>query len=115
MVLHPLFHWSPRERRAGIIRRGLRVNSRPAVDSQPWDRICASLSPSHAWVHSGGLVGHRGSEWDLWQVQLDHEDHVDILPMFGNVIGEIRIHNDIPKSRLWLVGTRTVPMRGRRW
>lgn len=115
MVIHPLFHWAPAARRAGITRRGLRINSTPTIDSTRWDRICASLSPSHAWAHSAGLVGHRGSEWDLWQIQLSTEDTVDILPFCGNVIGEIRIHNDIPKSRLWLVGSRTVPLRGRRW
>lgn len=34
---------------------------------------------------------------------------------WGNRIEEIRVHNDIPKSRLWLVGSRAVPTRGRRW
>lgn len=115
MVLHPLFHWSPADRRPGIVRRGLRISSRPTCDSIPWSRICASLSPSHAWVHSAAIVGERGSEWDLWMIQLAPSDEVHVQPMYGNVIGEIRIHNDIPKSRLWHVGTRTVPLRGRRW
>lgn len=107
MVLHPLFHWSPVARRAAIERRGLRINSHPTIDSQKWDRICVSLSPSHAWAHSAGMVGELGSEWDLWQIQLDKNDQVDVQPFVGNIIGEIRLHNDIPHTRLWHVGTRT--------
>lgn len=112
MLLHPLYHWSPVERRAAIARRGLRVSSRPTCDSIRWDRICASLSPSHAWAHSAGIVGERGSEWDLWLIQLDHSDEVHVQPLYGNLIGEIRIHNSIPKSRLWRVGSRTIALRG---
>ena len=115
MILHPLFHWSPSSRRAAITRRGLRVNSRPTTDSVRWDRICLSLSPSHAWVHSAAVSGERGEQWDLWQVSLNHDDHVDVMPFFGNRVGEIRVHNSIPKSRIWFVGSRAVPLRGRRW
>lgn len=108
MVIGPLFHWSPSVRRAAILRHGLRINSAPTVDSTKWNRICFSLSPSHAWAHSGQMVGNEGEAWDLWQVQLNKSDEVDVLPVVGNIIGEVRVHNNIAKERLWLVGTRAI-------
>lgn len=77
--------------------------------------ICLSQSPSQAWVLSAGAFGERGAEWDCWQVSLDHDDEVEVRPFFGNRIEEIRVRNNIPKSRLWRIGSRTVPLRGRRW
>lgn len=73
------------------------------------------MSPSHAWAFSAGIFGWRGQLWDCWQIVLDADDVVEVLPLHGNKIGEIRIGNSVPKSRIWLVGTRAVPARGRRW
>lgn len=111
MVIHPLFHWAPVTRRSSIASEGLRIKQEPTCDSIPWDRVCASLSPSHAWAHSAGMVGRVRSRWDLWQIQLAVEDQVQVQPFYGNVIGEIRIHNDIPPMRLWMVGSRVVEAR----
>jgi hypothetical protein len=109
LILHPLFHWSPAARRPGILRYGLRVNEQPTCDTVPWDRVCCCMSPSHAWALSAAMFGNIGEEWDLWQVQLDKNDDVRPECFTGNVIGEIRVHNAIPRSRIWYVGSRHVP------
>lgn len=115
MVLHPLFHWAPTIRRAAIQKRGLRIGSRPVTNCFRADCLCFSQSPSQAWVLSAGALGERGQEWDCWQVSLDVTDEVEVRPFYGNRIEELRVRNHIPKSRIWLIGTRTVPLRGRRW
>lgn len=115
MILHPLFHWSPRQRRLAIRQAGLRINRPPVVSTEMCDYVCLSQSPSQAWMLSAAAAGEPGQEWDCWQVSLDHDDDVRVRPFHGNRIEELRVHNDIPKTRLWLVGTREVPRRGRRW
>ena len=115
MILHPLFHWSPTERRAAINRRGLRLRQRPVVHTFRMDYLCASTSPSQAWMLSAGAFGERGQDWDCWQLTLDHADEVHIREFWGNRIEEVRIYNPVPKSRLWLIGNRTVPESGRRY
>lgn len=115
MILHPLFHWSPRQRRLAIRQVGLRIHKPPTVSTERCGYICLSQSPSQAWMLSAAAAGGRGEDWDCWQVTLGHDDQIEVRPFHGNRIEELRIHNDIPKSRLWLVGTRTVPPRGRRW
>jgi hypothetical protein len=115
MILHPLFHWAPTERRPAIIRRGLVCRARPTVSSFRAEYVCLSTSPSQAWALSAGVSGQRGQEWDCWQVSLDPQDTVTVREFWGNRIEEVRVRNNIPKSRVWLVGTRSVPLRGRRW
>jgi hypothetical protein len=114
VILHPLFHYSPTERRPAINRRGLVMRSKPVVHTFRADYLCFSTSPSRAWSLSAGVFGIRGQEWDCWQVSLDKDDEVEIREFWGNRIDEVRVRNDIPKSRLWLIGSRTVPIRGRR-
>lgn len=115
MILHPLFHWAPVTRRPAITKHGLRINKRPVVNTHRGGYICLSQSPSQAWMLSAAAAGERGEAWDCWQVSLGENDEVRVREFVGNRIEELRIHNDIPKSRIWLVGTRTVPARGRRW
>lgn len=115
MILHPLFHYAPAERRAAIQRRGLALRSRPVAHSFRADYLCFSLSASQAWMLSAAVFGQRGQEWDCWQVSLAPTDEVEVREFWGNRIEEIRVRNPIPKSRLWLIGSRTVPLRGRRW
>lgn len=115
MILHPLFHWSPAARRPAINKRGLRINCRPVTSTFRCGYICLSQSPSQAWALSASVFGQRGEEWDCWQVSLDHDDEVHVREFWGNRIEELRVHNDIPKSRIWHIGTRAVPARGRRW
>ncbi len=115
MVIHPLFHWSPAARRQGITRRGLVLGQKPVCTSVRTDVICLSQTPTQAWMLSAAVFGERGEEWDCWQVALDPADEVEVRPFFGNRMEELRVRNPIPKSRIWFVGTRTVPTRGRRW
>jgi hypothetical protein len=115
VILHPLYHWSPTQRRASILKRGLACRSRPVVNSHRADYLCFSTSASQAWALSAGAFGERGQEWDCWQVSLDTADEVAVREFHGNRIEEIRVRNNVPKSRVWLVGTRSVPLRGRRW
>lgn len=108
LVLPPLFHWSPTNRRPNITRRGLRPTCPTAGRSDDtFAAVCLGTTPSHAWSLSGALFAERDETWDLWQVTLDQDDEVHPLPFYGHRLGEIRVANRIPKRRLWLVGQRT--------
>lgn len=104
-----LYHWSPSERRAGIIKRGLVIGSKHATHSDGWraNYLCFSDSPSHAWGHSGGFKNQPG-DWDLWMVwsnlipdlkRLDHQDKTKPC--------EFRTRLSIKKRNIWYVGTRS--------
>lgn len=120
-----LYHWSPRDRRRSIIRHGLKPTTptlvevfgaeptgpRKLLPSQGVETIqavCLGTSPSHAWSLCGALWGQQDETWDLWQVNLDDTDTTHVLGCDGHRLGEIRVANRIPKSRVWHVGTRTV-------
>lgn len=119
------YHWSPVACRAKIRRRGLR----PATETAVWTRpvpagtrghfyeedgaetvlaVCLGTTPSTAWALSGAITADRGSEWDLWEVELAEEDEVHFRPEAGGRLDELRVVNRIPKSRVWHVGVRTV-------
>jgi hypothetical protein len=115
VIIHPAFHWSPSGRRRAIKTQGLVLNKLVRCNTEPMAKICLALSPSYAWGLSAAVFGRRGEHWDCWQVVISNEDEVEILPFHGNRPGEIRILNHIPKDRVWLVGSRTVPQRGQRW
>lgn len=99
--------------------------------------LCFAPDPMTAWSLSGQVHGEphtsRGcktsslaktedetqcreelSHWDLWQVFLQGWDEVHFLPNYGPFVSEIRLRTPVPRSRLWLVGTRTVPPGRRR-
>jgi hypothetical protein len=123
--LGPLYHWSPRERLAGIKRLGLVPGKRniagPVLHGTPEEPlydddgspeflqpgVCFSLDPGTAWNYSHGAWRSTGT-FDLWQVDLVDADEVHVLPMWGGSIVEIRVHNRIRKARLRWVGERTV-------
>ena len=123
----PLFHWSPPAARKGIVRRGLRATCPTAVpyvlpeepmkpghhwidqDELPSvNCVCLGTSPMHAWALSGDISGVRGETWDLWEVRLDEQDRVYPHPEVGMSLGEVRVGNAIPKSRVLWVAERTV-------
>lgn len=120
VALGPLFHWSPRDRRASIDRLGL-VPGRRNVAGPIWhsadgdrslgeyraDYVCFSLDPVTAWAYSHGVWKSTGT-FDLWQVWLEPTDEVHVLPMWGDRIVEVRVRNRVKKSRLRWVGERTV-------
>lgn len=115
MILPALYHWSPREKRKGIQRRGLLPRCPTAGrHDDSFLAVCLSASPSCAWSLSGQITGEPGQLWDLWMVRLTDADEVHVLPGWGPVVQEIRVGNPIPKSRLWWVGERLIEKRGRR-
>jgi hypothetical protein len=111
-----LYHWSPRERKKGIIRLGLvpgkkkypyvnNVTGEKEVYTQ--DSVSFSLDPATAWNYSHGCWKSTGV-FDLWMVFPIPTDEIHIQPTWGGRIIEVRVKNRIPKSRLILVGERTV-------
>lgn len=108
-----LYHWSPAPARPQITKRGLRPTCPTADGEDTVLAVCLGTSPSHAWSLSGSVFSEPGEDWDLWQVTLDDGDEVRPMPFFGHRLAEFRVSNRIPKSRCWLVGTRTVAVR--RW
>lgn len=103
-----LYHWSPVERRASIIKRGLVPNSRPMQCSQRWPFICFCSSPSAAWALSATHSDHDGN-WDLWMAWSDRVGRTVTMKHNGNErwwLYEYRVFDRIPKSKLWHVGTR---------
>ena len=116
--LGPLYHWSPRARRGSIDRLGL-VPGRRNVRGPSYHRldgtgeefrqpaVCFSLDPATAWAYSIATFGVPGV-YDLWQVWLVDDDQVEVLPMWGARIIEVRVHNRVKKRRLVWVGERRV-------
>lgn len=124
--LGPLYHWSPRDRRASILRLGLVPGRRnfhgpvfngPGVDENGEDivvpgewranYVCLGTTPVRAWKYSHGAWKSTGT-FDLWSATLEDSDEVHVNPFWGDRIIEVRVHNRIPKSRLIWVGERTV-------
>lgn len=129
LALPVLFHWSPLDRRERIIRRGLRMSTPTLVETfrgaegprrlqratgfVTQKAVCLGTTPSHAWSLCGAIWGEQGEVWDLWQVCLHEDDQIRIYShdTDGHRVGEVRVLNNIPKSRVWHVGTRTVGSR----
>lgn len=109
-----LFHWSPVERRAGIIRRGLEPGRLSVCNTWRAPYTCFADSPGWAWALSAGIKKHH-DEWDLWCVWSDRLTEYEEIPGDGSRGGrphEIRVYHRIPKSALWFAGTRS--QRGER-
>ena len=109
MIISPLYHWSPTERRELIRKEGLQIYSRPVAHSGPesYPYISLSPSPARAWSLSGDIELNEDYEsWDLWQVFLAEEDSVRVRAEFGSEIHEVKIMNVIPPDRIWYVGSR---------
>lgn len=69
--------------------------------------LCFAVSPMLAWELSHGTWRTIGT-FDLWEVWLEGDDEVRVLPNFGAHLTEVRVYNRIPKGRLLWVGERTV-------
>lgn len=105
--LGTLYHWSPKENRESILKRGLEIMSHPTCHGQKFNYLCFGTSPSAAWGLSGDFYDIEEFEtWDLWQVQLGKDDSVHMVPTWGPFAQEIRTHNSIPPDRVWWVGER---------
>lgn len=122
----PLYHWSPTERRSGIIRRGLRVAQRPVEHSslssilsptefesalKSWRApyTCFAEDPLWAWKLSGELRPDI-EFWDLWWVWLGDDFRVRRIRRNNGVIparwDEWRVFDDLPKSAVHYVASR---------
>lgn len=104
--LGTLYHWSPKDRRLSILQQGLQVMAKPQVHSVAFPWVCLGTTPSSAWGLTLAEDRMEVEVWDLWQVTLKDEDHVDILDGWGPVIREVRVHNGLPQDRVWWVGER---------
>jgi hypothetical protein len=114
VIIPVLFHWSPSERRREIEANGLQPYQLATVCSDPEltsPYICFSPTPSRAWALSGAMDWvSEIDQWDLWQATLADRDHVCVRSDFGPEIQEIKVYGSIPADRLWLVGSRGVPV-----
>lgn len=106
----PLFHWSPSERRKGIIRRGMDIGRWSVKRDWKPPLTCWASNPHLAWRLSGDV--HRDIDsWDLWMTWSDdvsgYEQIIDyVKDSSDSYVKEYRIYERIPKSKLWFVGTR---------
>ena len=98
-----LYHWSPKGRRRLILQHGLQLLAPPTVSTAALPWICLGTTPSSAW---GLTLAEDDEIWDLWQVSLRDTDHVEVLPTWGPMLREVRVHNGLPADRVWWVGER---------
>lgn len=108
----PLFHWSPRSRRKGIERYGLKPGSM-ARDGQ-WRPpfICLSDDPLLAWQLSGRFAKSTGETWDLWVVIVRDLPHMELITdTFTNTgrpyVKEVRVYERVYKRDVRWVAERT--------
>lgn len=111
MILPPLYHWSPRERREAILAEGLQPYKQSiSLPTHGFHYICLGTSPAGAWRLSGDMSwASEIEEWDLWEVRLGEHDEMHVNAEFGDRIKEVRIRNVIPPDRVWYVATRETP------
>lgn len=104
------FHWSPIERRPGILRRGLLPGqwSRDRLWRPPY--VCLSDRPSLAWGLSGGMDREDGPvAYDLWQVDLSEvSGYEEIYDDRYGTVKEVRVYERIYKRNLFYLATRQV-------
>lgn len=116
-LLGQLYHWSPSDRRVGILQEGLKVYSEACTHSDgrllsPY--LCLSPHPSAAWalsvdVANGGKADPI-EEWDLWQVTVPDGAEVHVLPFWGRAVQEIKVYTSIPTDHIWFCGMRNDKM-----
>lgn len=109
MDLGPLYHWSPRDRRESIKSSGLdpRAPRTLTSASSQQDGVCLSPDPATAWAYSHASREREG-KFDLWQVELNDNDEVHILPQWGKRIIEVRVAGHIPPGRVRFIAERVV-------
>ena len=109
-----LYHWSPRARRAGILRHGLCPHKRGNLSDWRPPYVCFCRYPNTAWALSATHSGKRG-QWDLWCCWSDRIGRYRVMNVHGKRkwwLSEYRSFIRIPKSKLWHVGSRWfVPRR----
>jgi hypothetical protein len=106
VILGPLYHWSPVERRESIKANGLRPGSPAMVASVELEHVCLGFDPASTWAISGAMDFAEADDWDLWLVHLGEHDSVSVRSEFGPRLQEVKVRNVIPPDRLWYVGQR---------
>lgn len=116
MNVGPLYHWSPGTRFEAINEHGLLIGQEPVTHTDKYGYLCFAQDPETAWTLSAAILIEMEPmtvvRWDLWQIRVDDDDEMHPLPYYGAEMGEIRIHNDIPRSRIWHVGSRSWADKG---
>lgn len=107
MIVDVLYHWAPQERRQSILQHGLQIGSENTVNtSGPVNHVCFGTSPRRAWALSGETL-EKSLSWDLYEIQVGRTDRLEVLTEWGNSVSEVRIRNNIPPDRIWLVSDKT--------
>ena len=113
-----LFHWSPKARRAGILRHGLCPGKASATNEWRAPHVCYCKYPSSAWALSATHSRRKGS-WDLWCTWSDYVGKYTTCNGAKDAraswwLTEYRSTVRVPTRRLWLVGTRVFDPKRRR-
>lgn len=110
IVVPPLYHWSPADRRELIRRDGLIPptcgDHELTTCSERLDYVCLGTDPYRAWTISGGMNWTPPGLWDLWQIRLENERSVTLRLEDGEV-WEWKVRQPIAPGQLWLIATRT--------
>jgi hypothetical protein len=104
--LGTLYHWSPKRRRESILENGLKVMQEAHGTEAAFPWVCCGTTPSSAWGLLPGSLKTNEAVMDLWQVQVEDEDKLDILTWSAPMIREVRIQHGLPVDRLWWVAER---------
>lgn len=113
-----LFHWSPTDRRSGILRRGLCPGSLSLAREWRPPYVALADEPWIAWLLSG-RIHPEIPDWDLWMVYaadlIGWEVIFDTFRDTGRpYVKERRVYHRVPKSAVHWIGTRNEDHRPRR-
>lgn len=105
-----LYHWSPVERRKGILHDGLCLRKPAQLLDWRAPYVCFARYPTVAWALSATHSGKSG-DWDLWCCWSDVASPYETLsgarePKVSWWLTEYRCHHRIAKCHIWHVGTK---------
>lgn len=104
--LGTLYHWSPKENREQILQDGLSVmeEAHGVDEAFPW--VCCATTPSSAWGLLPDALRTNEVIMDLWQVQVEEGDKLEILTWSTPMVREVRMQHGLPADRVWWVAER---------
>lgn len=108
-----LYHWSPRERRKGIERRGLVPGSRSLQGNWKPPYVAFSLNPTQAWRLVSVRTDLVYPLWDLWSVAVYDLPHYEMLfdhylDSNRQFIYEVRVYERLFKRNVNWVAERRI-------